>query len=80
MSKEIIVRPNFYLSKALHGKNLMISVKSQGFSYDHDELLNAVYSTRFAKGMPAHNSWEKSGANSRTLGFPNWAAEFVKVL
>jgi len=56
MSKEIIVRPNFYLSKALHRKNLIISVNSQGFSYDHDELLNADYSTRFAKGMPAHNS------------------------
>jgi hypothetical protein len=80
MSKEIIVRPNFYLSKALHRKNLMISIKSQGFSYDHDELLNAVYSTRFAKGMPAHNSWENYGFNSKTKGFPNWAAEFVKVL
>ena len=80
MSKEIIVRPNFYLSKALHRKNLMILVKSQGFSYDHDELLDSVYSTRFAEGQPSHKSWEKSGANSRTLGFPNWAAEFVKVL
>ena len=78
MSKEIIVRRNFYLSKAMHHKNLIISVKSQGFSYDHDELLNAVYPTRFAEGQPSHKSWEKSGCNSRTEGYPEWAKEFIK--
>ena len=80
MKKETRDLEYFYVSKGMHHKNLIILVKSQGFSYDHDELLNAVYSTRFAKGMPAHNSWENYGCNSKTKGFPNWASEFIKVL
>ena len=62
----------------MYKKKLVVVVKNQGFSYDHDELLDAVYSSRFASGKPAHNCWEKHGFYTKNKGYPNWAAEFIK--
>ena len=72
-----IVRSNFYLSKKMYKKNLVILVNDQGFYYDHDQIVDAVYSSRFAPGKSAHISWQ-NGSYSRTIGYPNWAGEFIK--
>ena len=62
----------------MYKKKYVIVVKNQGFSYNHDEIVDAVYPSRFAPGQPAHNCWEKRRCYSRTEGYPNWAAEFIK--
>ena len=45
-----IVRSNFYLSKNMYKKNLVILVNNQGFYYDHGQIVDAVYSSRLAPG------------------------------
>jgi hypothetical protein len=72
-----IVRSNFYLSREMYKKNLVILVNNQGFYYDHDQIVDAVYSSRFSPGKAAHISWQ-NGSYSRTKGYPNWAKEFIK--
>ena len=77
---ETIIRRNFYLSQEYYGRGLVIAVRELGFYYNHDEIIDAVYNSRFAPGCPAHTSWENYGYYTKTNGFPGWANEFIEEL
>ena len=62
----------------MYKKNLVILVNNQGFYYDHDQIVDAVYSSRFAPGKSAHKSWKKYEFYTKNNGYPNWAGEFIK--
>ena len=70
-------RRNFYLSPKLYGQNLTIKIYNQGFSYNHDKIVDAN-KKRFSKGGSAHKSWSENGFYSKTSGYPNWASEFIR--
>jgi hypothetical protein len=76
----VLVRKSFQLRKSMLGQGNIIIVPEQGFSYDHDKLVHAIYKTQFAPGQPADKSWNKNGTYSKTSGYPNWASEFIDVL
>ncbi len=78
-SQRIQLSTNFKLNKAWLGQNLIIKVINQEFEYDHDALFNAVKS-RFTEGGRAYNSWSKYGYYVKTSGWPNWAADHIKII
>lgn len=74
---QTINRNYFYLSKNLYGKNLTIKIDNQGFSYNHDEIVD-VNEERFSEGGRAHRSWSKNGCYTKTYGYPNWAINYIR--
>tara|TARA_B110000305_G_scaffold215803_1_gene253659 strand:- start:357 stop:593 length:237 start_codon:yes stop_codon:yes gene_type:complete len=67
----------FYLSKNLYGKNLTIKIDNQGFSYNHDEIVDAN-KERFLEGGRAYRSWSNYGRYTKTNGYPNWAINYIR--
>jgi hypothetical protein len=75
-SKRIIEKRNFRISQSEYGKGFLVRVPSQGFEYDHDAVVDA--NKQRLKTGSAKKSWNEYGYYSKTSGYPNWAAEFVR--
>jgi hypothetical protein len=72
----IITEKNFKLKTDYLGKRYTIRVVSQNFEYKHDDVFNSN-KERFSKGGSAYNSWNKYSQYTKTLGFPNWASNYI---
>ena len=72
----IITEKNFKLKNDYLGKRYTIRVVNQNFEYKHDDVFNSN-KERFAKGGSAYTSWNKYSQYTQTLGFPNWASNYI---
>jgi len=72
-----INRNCFYLSQDLYGQNLTIKIDNPGFSYNHDEIVDAN-KERFSIGGSACKSWNNHRCYTKTSGYPNWSINFIK--
>ena len=71
------ISKNFVIRKTLVGKGIKIVVESQGFSYDHDEVMGLAEASDNAKDRK--HSVNRSSGYSKTKGFPKWAQPAVNV-
>ena len=79
-SKKLKVSKQFTLRQSLKGQRLTIRVVSQGFEYNHDELLKAVWEDRFGPNGSAQESWKRYGGYNKTIGWPSWADAFIRLI
>lgn len=79
-SKKLKVSKQFILRQSLKGQRLTIRVVSQGFEYNHDELLKAVWEDRFGPNGSAQESWKRYGGYNKTTGWPSWADAFIRLI
>ena len=68
---------NFRIQKSMLNKGIVISVPSQGFFYNHDEIFNLAEETDNDEDRV--HTVDRATGYSMTKGYPTWAADGIFV-